>query len=318
MADETIIDENVIKQIRQQLADRRWPVLQQLDGENIRNRYTIDRPEITFGRELTCEIVINDTKSSRRHAQIRYLNFADPHATPEVQLVDLKSTNGTFVNGHPITEYTLQDHDKITIGTTILSFTLRDESTLKAEQKLIELASSDALTGLNNRAVFDMQINREFERARRYERNLTLMMLDIDHFKVVNDTFGHPMGDQVLREVSQIILANQRSNDLAARYGGEEFAIILPETPVSKSPSKAQRLRKAVMEHLFGGEAAAVRATISVGLAGISDKMNHPADLIKLADQALYSAKQSGRNRVHWVSPLGQLEPAPEDMKTKV
>jgi len=124
------------------------------------------------------------------------------------------------------------------------------------------------------------------------------VILDLDHFKKINDNHGHPAGDQVLREMGKAILANSRSNDFAARYGGEEFVIILPETPLNKAMVQAERLRNAVFESTFGAPELNLKATISVGLAALNDSQDKPEDLIRQADLALYAAKRGGRNRI--------------------
>ncbi|MBI1784796.1 GGDEF domain-containing protein [Candidatus Sumerlaeota bacterium] len=306
MHEKTIIDESLIKKLQEARNDRQQPVLMLYDGEEIKNRYTIDKPELVIGRDLTCDIVLLDTKSSRRHARVLYKNHHDPKAAPNVILEDLKSTNGTFVNGAQVEGiHELRDRDKIFIGTTVLGFFVRDESLLKAEQKLIELASTDQLTNLHNRASFDLEVEKEFDRARRYDRDLSLVFFDLDHFKVVNDTYGHPTGDQVLREIGELVIHNARANDIGARYGGEEFAVILPETPLDKAIIKAQRLRISVMDHTFNSQAKGLNITMSIGVSAIHKNMADHNELINLADQALYQAKRSGRNQVWWCGTDG-------------
>ncbi len=296
--EKTIIDESLIKKLRESYTERQLPVLMLYEGDEIKQRYLLDKKELTMGRDLTCEIVLLDTKSSRRHAKVSYKNFDDAGATPKVEVTDLGSTNGTFVNGEQIKTHELRDRDKIFIGSTVIGFFVRDESTLKAEQKLIELASTDQLTELRNRASFDLEIEKEFDRARRYERPMSLIMFDLDHFKVVNDTYGHQAGDQVLREIGKLVTKNARANDIAARYGGEEFAIILPETNLENAVVIAQRLRRAIMEHTFNAHAKGITVTASIGVTSVDKESPSSDDMIHLADQALYAAKRGGRNQV--------------------
>ncbi len=161
------------------------------------------------------------------------------------------------------------------------------------------LANTDGLTGLYNHRTFQERVQHEVERASRYHRPLSLIMVDIDHFKVYNDTHGHPQGDRVLVDVAHTLLQLSRTSDMVARYGGEEFVLILSETDSQPAEAFGQRLRQAVEERVFPGEAEMPghTLTISVGIAG-----HTPPDtketLIKAADIALYQAKRAGRNRV--------------------
>jgi diguanylate cyclase (GGDEF)-like protein len=298
--DKTVFDDTQKWELASFASPTERPVLMLLDGGDIKTRHPIDAAELTIGRDPSCQIVLADGKSSRRHARIDYLNFDSPVVTPQVAISDLRSTNGTFVNGERVERAELNDRDKILIGSTLFGYFLRDETTLKADETLIRLASYDALTGLRNRGVFNLELKREFDRARRYGREMSLLMFDIDHFKKFNDTYGHQAGDRVLREIGELMSMNCRSNDVAARYGGEEFAIILPETPMENALIKAERLRKVVVCHPFATEGTALSVTISLGLAMVEAWMQKPEDLIEAADRALYKAKQGGRNQVCW------------------
>lgn len=161
------------------------------------------------------------------------------------------------------------------------------------------LASTDALTGLFNRRRFADVLRREFAVTKRYKNTLSCLLLDLDHFKQINDRFGHDAGDQVLKEVARRILGSLREVDLAARYGGEEFVVLLPHTSKGDARIVAERLLKNVrkQEFTFAGEVLTV--TTSIGCAGNSDvQSSNPDDLVKAADIALYEAKKNGRNRV--------------------
>ena len=161
------------------------------------------------------------------------------------------------------------------------------------------LAITDALTGLFNRRRFNDVLKREFAVTKRYRNTLSCLIVDLDHFKQINDRFGHDAGDQVLKEVARRILNTVREVDLAARYGGEEFAILLPHTSKTDAGIVAQRLLSNIrkQEFTFGGEV--VRITASIGCAGNSDVISDkPEDLVKAADLALYEAKNGGRNAV--------------------
>lgn len=175
-----------------------------------------------------------------------------------------------------------------------------DISQRKAMELELELlATRDALTGLNTRRELEQQFHEELARARRYERPLSLLWIDVDHFKLINDRFGHQVGDEVLRELSQRLQSGIRNIDYAARYGGEELAIILPELDEVKAIEMAERLRQMVEETqmvIDGPDEVAV--TISVGVAAFPTHGTTPEHLFRAADQAMYRAKQKGRNQV--------------------
>jgi two-component system, cell cycle response regulator len=168
------------------------------------------------------------------------------------------------------------------------------------------LASTDALTGLFNRRRFADVLRREFAVTRRYKNTLSCLLLDLDHFKQINDRFGHDAGDQVLKEVARRITGSLREVDLAARYGGEEFVVLLPHTSKGDARIVAERLLKNVrkQDFTFGGEVVTV--TTSIGCAGNSDvDSSNPEDLVKAADIALYGAKKNGRNCIVMYSNAG-------------
>ncbi len=158
------------------------------------------------------------------------------------------------------------------------------------------LSLTDALTGLYNRRHFDHTVEREFLRSKRYGRNLSIAILDIDFFKKINDTYGHLCGDYVLKEVAYLILDNFRKTDIVFRYGGEEFVILLTETALEQTVIPLERLRKTIEEQLFSYNNQQIKVTVSVGAAqNTTESVN---DFLNNADKALYKAKNSGRNKV--------------------
>lgn len=298
MAETTKIDLMGVQRNLGKRIDCKRPMLKELHGAELRPPILIDKPDIFIGRDPSCEIMLDDIKVSRRHAQIIYENFEDRAAVPRVRIKDLGSTNKTFVNSQEIAEAELRDNDTISIGSTSFGLFLRDESNIRAEQRLVELASNDGLTGLRNRAYFDMAYPREFSKARAQGRELSIIIFDLDHFKKINDGHGHPIGDHVLREMGRIAATTSRSRDLAARYGGEEFVFVLPETGLENACMLAERLRKRVEEHNFSVGSHELKVSISAGVASLSEAEAEPAELLKFADKALYKAKETGRNRV--------------------
>ncbi|MFN7143037.1 MAG: GGDEF domain-containing protein [Myxococcota bacterium] len=273
----------------------RRPVLVVLEGEDLRRVHLLDRDRAVIGRGHDCEILLHDASASRRHAAA-FRREEDP---PEVVWIeDLRSTNGTFVNGERVEgPRQLVEHDRVRVGATLFGFRLRDDLELDAERRLIQLATIDPLTGLMNRGAFDQALDREFDRGVRYGRPLSLILLDLDHFKLVNDTWGHPVGDRVLAQVAVAIRSCLRHVDVAARYGGEEFAVLLVETNAEGATIAAERLR-----HAIGGLSMAVgdepvKVTASVGVVTWSPLFASPAEMVEAADKTLYRAKHAGRNR---------------------
>jgi diguanylate cyclase (GGDEF)-like protein len=171
----------------------------------------------------------------------------------------------------------------------------------EVNNRLEELSQTDALTGIHNRYFFDQRFEYEFSRARRYRSSLAVVMMDIDHFKVVNDTHGHPFGDLVLRGVAKALERELRDVDTLARYGGEELVAVLPETPHTDAGAIAERLRRSVEAARFESAGQRVPVTISLGVALYpSSVVDTGSELLKVADEALYRAKESGRNQVQF------------------
>jgi two-component system cell cycle response regulator len=165
---------------------------------------------------------------------------------------------------------------------------------IDSNRKLEELSLTDGLTSLRNRRAFDDRLADAFEHARRYERPLSLVLVDVDHFKDVNDTVGHAAGDAVLREVAGRIAGSTRQTDFAARVGGEEFGILLPETPLFEAMQFAEKIRAAIASEPFGDR----RITVSLGIANVPhSRVEEAHELFLAADKALYRAKSNGRNR---------------------
>ena len=163
------------------------------------------------------------------------------------------------------------------------------------------LSITDPLTGLYNRRYFIEQIELEFKRSKRYNRDLSLLMLDIDHFKAVNDNYGHQVGDIVLRKVSSIIINQLRDSDLAFRYGGEEFMVILPETKPDDAMNVAKRMKQEIMDTEHSYRNLNFKVTASIGIVSIKDMLGRfetVDDIIKKVDDNLYKAKNSGRNTI--------------------
>ena len=162
-------------------------------------------------------------------------------------------------------------------------------------EDVVKIATTDGLTGIYSRSIFDFSIEQEIIKAVRYDKSLSLMLIDIDDFKKINDTYGHQDGDDVIKKLVKIIKRNLRKSDLVARYGGEEFAVIMPETSIQKAFTVAERIRKNAAKILKCKE---LNITICIGISTLSKAIDSVYDLIKIADDALYNAKKGTKNKV--------------------
>lgn len=255
-------------------------------------RYVLDKDVVTIGRGRDNDIVLPSDCVSRRHARIERRGEA-------MYIVDLASTNGTFINDErkPVRERRLARGDQLRIGDTILKHLTGADIELQYHEIVFRMAVTDGLTNLANRKQLDTTLADEIPRARRYGRELSVLMIDIDHFKSINDTYGHLAGDCVLSSLASILQKRLRPNDTLGRYGGEEFCAILPETGLSNALHIGEDLRAIVAAHAFVAEDKEIRVTISIGAAALEDGME-ALDLYRRADEQLYAAKRGGRNRV--------------------
>lgn len=263
-----------------------------LSGARIGQIYTLGDRSCVIGRAEDADIILDDEGVSRHHAKI--IHFANETTA----LKDLGSRNGTFVNGEPIKQRALENGDRIQIGSvTIFKFSYQDSLESEFQRHLYHSATRDALTGLCNRRYFDETLDREFSFAQRHRSQLSLLMFDVDHFKPVNDLYGHPEGDRVLSELGKLLGSIVRNEDAAFRIGGEEFAVIARQSDSQAASTLAERLRAAVADQLFRDPERTQPLTISVGFATYDPK-RHPrsASLVAAADERLLEAKQSGRN----------------------
>ncbi len=180
-----------------------------------------------------------------------------------------------------------------------MCFPLQKRRLEREREQLVEAAVIDTLTGLTNRRGFDRRLAEEVARARRYDTPLSLVMMDLDSFKDINDKYGHATGDALLRAVGVLLNAELRTADVAVRFGGDEFALILPNTPKTDAWAVAEKIRTSIAQlGIYAEDGTCVRTSSSMGIAAVSERILHPADLMDTADKALYRAKRAGRNRV--------------------
>ena len=262
-----------------------------ISGPEIGRRVPLSEGDLVIGRAGEADLLIDSDGVSRIHAVIARL----PHG---FVLRDQDSTNGTFVNDQPIRERTLRDGDQIRIGVAMLKFLTSDNVEAQYHEEIYRLMTIDGLTQIYNRRHFEETLEREFARSRRYRSPFTLVLLDIDHFKLINDERGHPAGDEVLRRIGALLKSKIRTNDLAARIGGEEFALTLPGTNLAGGVALAEKLRGLVAGERFWHDGKPFQVTASFGVAEFTLTMVGADSLIKLADEHLYEAKRGGRNRV--------------------
>ncbi len=236
----SVIDSKALRGVAEQQSGRRTASFIVLTGSQAGKMYKLEHDELLVGRAPEAAIRIEDDGVSRRHATIT------TQTDGAVVIVDLNSTNGTFCNGETIETRTLQDGDKIQIGTTtILKFSFQDSVEEDFQRRQYESATRDALTECFNKKYFLERLPNEIAFATRRNKPLSLAMMDIDHFKRINDTFGHPAGDCVLRNVARLMQATVRADDVLARYGGEEFALIMRAPwPASDGRHCATRSRR--------------------------------------------------------------------------
>jgi diguanylate cyclase (GGDEF)-like protein len=274
-----------------------------LAGSNVGEMYKVEKERTVMGRGESVDIRLFDEGISREHAQVVQEKIDKNDKTESgVQSVleDMGSTNGTFCNGARVQRQVLAEGDKILLGsTTILKFSYQDKLDEMFQRQMSESALRDGLTKAFNKRYFTERIESEYLYAVRHDAPMSLMFIDIDHFKRINDVHGHPAGDYVLVELAKLAHGCLRNEDIFSRYGGEEFAVISRGTDVAESKVLAERLRSAVETHAFSFEGKSIAVTISVGVARApSVGVTSPADLVAAADETMYLAKRSGRNRV--------------------
>ena len=273
---------------------RRHGVLTVLAGGTPGTLIPLGDGELTIGRADEATVVVDDESLSRRHAR-----FFFAHQAYFVQ--DLDSTNGTFVDGQPVTEpVRITDGTRVQLGAVVLRFTLRDDAEIEATRRIYESTVRDALTGVHNRHFLDERLLSEMSYAKRHGTALSVLFVDADHFKNVNDTHGHAAGDAVLRAIAQFLADTMRSEDVVARYGGEEFVIVMRGVTSIGVLAVAERVRAGVEALAIVHEARPVPVTVSIGGATQSAERGYEGveELLAAADAALYRAKESGRNRV--------------------
>ena len=255
-------------------------------------RFVLDRAVLRVGRGADNTVVLDGDSVSRRHARFEKRGN-------RWYVVDLNSTNGTYLNEQlVIGEQVLTNGDRVKIGPAILKFLSGADAEAKYHEEIYRMTIVDGLTQIHNKRYLFEVLERECVRARRHERALSVIMFDIDHFKRINDKFGHLAGDHALRELARICQERIRRDETFARYGGEEFTVVLPETEIGGAIALAEDLRARAESNDFVFQSESIPLTISLGCSQLETTDKNALDLIQRADDKLYEAKHSGRNRV--------------------
>jgi diguanylate cyclase (GGDEF)-like protein len=266
-------------------------VLHGSDGD-IGTHVMIDRA-ITLGRDPAVELPLHDEGISRRHCRVAPLEA-------KFVLEDLRSTNGTLLNGEQVIAggHELSPGDRIYLGACVVKFTYSDALEVGYHAQMDTLIGTDDLTGLIAKRRFDAAYLRAVENARVQSEELAVMMLDLDGLKQINDAHGHPVGAHTIAEVGRVIGSVVGQAGAACRFGGDEFAVFLPGYGKADAKKLGEKIRVRIAERAFEKDGVVVRPTISAGLAAFPDDGETADVLLAKADEALYRAKRAGRNRV--------------------
>jgi diguanylate cyclase (GGDEF)-like protein len=275
-------------------AGERSAVLTVLRGRRRGATFQIGSSVTVLGRGERSDVRLDDDGVSRRHAELVRLDDG------AVQIRDLGSTNGTFVNGERVAERVLEDDDRVALGTTtLLKFELHDAMEIKLKAEMYQKATRDQLTGMFNRRYCFDRLREEFSFAQRHGQPLAVVMFDVDHFKQVNDTYGHAAGDAVLQRIGKVVMELVRNEDVVCRYGGEEFVCILRGLTLDQGELFADRVRRSIESQTVISAEHQLQVTVSLGVASLDGvNFTSPEELVNEADAYLYVAKEGGRNQV--------------------
>jgi two-component system, cell cycle response regulator len=273
---------------------QRQYIVRVLSGPQTGLSRMLDKEEIVVGRGTACDVMLADSALSRRHCRIL--------CTSEGPVIeDLGSSNGTFVDGQAISQpLLLQEGSRVQVGRhTVLGIAFQDLLEHTASRQLYEYSMRDPLTGIHNRRYFDQRMNEEFSYAHRHHCPVSVLIVDLDYFKRINDTWGHPTGDRVLRHAAEIVQRCVRKEDVAARFGGEEFAMLARIQAPDGALALGERVRRRIERGSVAQDGQLIRFTASVGIASAFPDRGYDSvgALLGAADRALYRAKASGRNR---------------------
>ncbi|MCA9552387.1 MAG: GGDEF domain-containing protein [Myxococcales bacterium] len=275
-------------------------------GRDLGKQYPLSKEEIVIGRGADNDIVLDMDNVSRRHAKV--INRKEGFF-----LEDLGSTNGSYVNDEEVRNRMLKNGDLIKIGGAILKFLQGGNIEALFHEEIYRMTIVDGLTQVHNKRYFLEFMDREMARCARYNRPLSLILFDIDHFKKINDVHGHLAGDFVLKRLAEQVAKHIRKEEAFARYGGEEFAVIMPETTGERARIFAEKIRRMVEVMEYQYEDRNIEVTVSLGISEMGPHRD-PHAFIKAADEKLYLAKDNGRNRVEGGGVDGPIPESTSDL----
>ena len=289
MEDETIMSSDNTIHFEQMVTH---PHLIVLYPQNEFAQIPLERGTVVLGRGQDADIRFEDELVSRRHCA---LSFDGSSVTVE----DLGSTNGTFVDGNFVHKQILDSDNRLQIGKMVLKVAYKDPSEEAFSREIYEAATTDSLTGLLNRQAFMDRSAGELVYARRNNTFVHVMMIDVDNFKRVNDTWGHQCGDLILKEVARLLNDEKRDSDLLSRYGGEEFLLLMNGISPDDAKKRAEKLRTTIEQHIFSWMDTIIPVTISIGISSRQGfAIEQINEFIAESDKLLYVAKDCGRNQV--------------------
>jgi diguanylate cyclase (GGDEF)-like protein len=265
--------------------------LVEIYGENLGKRYVLSHSPLHIGRGLDSDIPIGSDAVSRRHAEVQRRESG-------WVVIDLESTNGTWVNERSVTEALLNAGDHIQIGDTIFKYLAGNHIEGLYFEEIYRMMIYDGLTGVYNRRYLNDFLEREFSRARRHGRDLSVVFVDLDNFKDINDNFGHLAGDHVLKRVARAFGDRIRREEIVGRYGGDEFLVVIPESNLKDIVQFAEIIKSRIETQDIEFDNERIHVTVSVGIAVLAEGMERYEDLLARADKRLYDAKRAGKNRV--------------------
>jgi diguanylate cyclase (GGDEF)-like protein len=261
-----------------------------MNGADTGKVIKINLPSMSLGRESSTDICLNDKSVSRKHCLI-------VSSSSSIILIDLQSSNGTMINEKRVERDQLKNGDKIRVGQTILRFEIADLEVSEYHEKLYQRITFDDLTSLYNRKSMLRELNLRFAAVPK-SLPFSLLFMDIDYFKRVNDCHGHMTGSKILAELGRLLLSNLRSVDLACRYGGEEFVLIISQSRSEEAVFVAEKLREMIKNQMFVSEKGdKISITVSIGIVEATIGPGGYRELISYADEAMYQAKNAGRDR---------------------
>lgn len=305
-------DFELLTKVAAEICDVPFALISLVDDDHVTSVASIGMPNAIFARDEACcswtilqdgLLEIPDLSSDHRTARLRLMTEAGMHMYAGTSL---STKDGFHIGTLCVLDKqprSLNDHQRELLSglarqvMALLDLRAHEQMLTEALAREQYLASVDMLTGLLNRRVLFERFDAEIDRSRRYNTPLSLALIDLDHFKTINDTFGHAAGDAVLSSVGEIVRTSIRSSDVAGRYGGEELCVILPQTTAEGAHALAESLRKQIEKSVVSVDGKTIAVTASIGVAEMQTNCKGAQQILIAADEALYGAKHAGRNR---------------------